>query len=71
MIQHTICLGYHCKKLKKSCKILLKKDRKRDFGLVCSYPAIGLLNYLGKVVEKIMAKQLILYCEIYFKLYLG
>ena len=47
------------------------KGRKRDFGLVKSYWVISLLNCVGKVVEKVVAKELSQYCENYFKLHLG
>ena len=71
LVQQTICLGYHPKEWKKGRGILLKKGGKRDLGLVRSYRVISLLNCLGKVVEKLVAEQLALYCETYSKLHPG
>lgn len=51
--------------------MFLEKEGKRDFGLVKSYQIIILLNCMGKVVEKMMAKELSQYCKDYSKLYPG
>ena len=56
---------------KRAQEILLEKGGKRDFGLVRSYQVISLLNCIGKVVEKVVAKELSHYCEDYSKLHLG
>lgn len=69
MVQQTIRLGYHLKEWKRDREILLKKGGKRDLGLVRSYRVISLLNCMGKVVEKVVAKQLSQYCETYSKLH--
>lgn len=37
----------------------IKKSGKRDFTFIKSYKVISLLNYMGKLVEKVKAKQLI------------
>lgn len=50
---------------------MLEKSEKQDLGLVHLYRVISLLNYLGKVVGKVVAEQLVLYYEVYFKLDLG
>ena len=56
---------------KRARGILLKKGGKRDFGLVPSYCVICLLNCIGKVVEKVVAKELSQYWEDYSKLHQG
>ncbi len=63
LIQQTMHLGYHSKEWKKGRGILLEKGGKLDLGLVRSYQVISLLNCLGKVVEKLVAERLALYCE--------
>ena len=71
LVQQTIRLGYHPKEWKKGRGILLEKGGKRDLGLVRSYQVISLLNCLGKVVEKLVAERLALYCETHSKLHSG
>ncbi len=71
MVYHAIRLGYHPKEWKKARGILLEKGGKRDFGLVRSYRVISLLKCMGKVVEKVVAKELSQYCEYYSKLHPG
>ena len=71
MVYHAIRLGYHPTEWKKARGILLQKGGKRDFGLVRSYRVISLLNCVGKVVEKVVANELSLYCEMYSKLHSG
>ncbi len=71
MVYHVIRLGYHPTEWKKARVILLEKGGKRDFGLVRSYRVISLLNCIGKVVEKVVAKELSQYCEIFSKLHPG
>lgn len=45
-------------RIKKTREILYEKGRKYDFELVKSYQVINLLNFIGKVVEKVIAKEL-------------
>ena len=71
IVYHAIRLGYHPIEWKKARGILLKKGGKRDFGLVRSYRVISLLNCMGKVVEKVVAKGLSQYYEDYSKLHPG
>ncbi len=49
----------------------MEKSNKRDHTLVKSYRVISLLNCLGKVVEKLVAEKLSLFCEAQEKLYKG
>ena len=56
MIQQAIQLGYHPKAWKKKREILVKKSGKQDLELVRSYQVISLLNCLGKILEKVIAK---------------
>ena len=71
MVYHAIRLGYHPTEWKRARGILLEKGGKRDLGLFRSYRVIGLLNCIGKVVEKVVAKVLSHYCEDYSKLHPG
>ena len=70
MVYHAIQLGYHPTEWKRAQRILLQKGEKRDFGLIRFYRAISLLNYMGKVVEKLVANKFFLYCKNYSKLHL-
>ena len=69
MVYHTLHLGYDFIKWKKTRGILFEKGGKRNFELIRSYQVINLLNGIGKIVEKIVAKELSHYCEKYSKLY--
>ncbi len=71
IVYHAVRLGYHPREWKKARGILLEKGGKRDFGLVRSYRVISLLNCIGKVVEKMVAKELSQYCEDYSMLHPG
>lgn len=54
----AIRLQYHPEKWRHAKGVLLEKPNKRDCSLVKSYRVISLLNCLGKIVEKLVAKQL-------------
>ena len=47
----------------------MEKPNKRDCILVKLYKIISLLNYLGKVVEKLVAEKLSQFCEAQEKLH--
>ena len=70
-VYHNLQLGYHTTRWKRARGILLEKGGKRDFGLVRSYRVISLVNCIGKVVEKVVAKELSRNFEDYSKLYPG
>lgn len=70
-VQHVIRLGYHPKKWRKARGILLQKPSKRDFGLARLYLVISLINFMRKVVEKVVTEQFSRYCEIYIKFHPG
>ena len=69
MVQQAIRLGYHPQEWKQACGILLEKGGKRDLTLVKSYKVISLLNYMGKVLEKVVSKQLSHFSKNFMKLY--
>lgn len=71
MVYYAIQLNYYPTEQKKAQKILFEKRRKQDFRLVRSQQVISLLNYIGKVVNKIVAKKLSHYDKDYFKLHPG
>lgn len=52
-------------------KVLLKKPNKRDHTLIKYYWVISFLNCLGKVIKKVIAKQLLQFCKANKKLYKG
>lgn len=54
---------------KPTCNILLKKKEKYDWTLIKSYRIICFLNYIDKVLEKVIAEQLLELSENFPKLY--
>ena len=58
IVNHAKRLGYHPREWIKAWGKLLEKRWKQDFGLVRSYRVMSLLNCMGKVVEKVVAKKL-------------
>lgn len=69
MVQQAIWLGYHPREWKRAHGILLKKRGKRDLTLVKSYRVITLLNFMGKLVEKVIAEQLSQFSDNFLKLH--
>ena len=50
--------GYHPKVWKQATSYILKKPKKPDYSKPKVYRVISLLNYLGKVSERILARRL-------------
>ena len=50
--------GYHPKVWKQATGFILKKPKKPDYSLPKAYRVIALLNCLGKVLERILARRL-------------
>ena len=71
VVAQAIRLQYHPQRWRHAKGVLLEKPNKRDRTLVKSYRVISLLNCLGKVVEKVVAKQLSDFCEVNEKLHKG
>ena len=71
MVYHAIRLGYHFTEWKKAQGVFLEKRGKRDLSLVQSYLVISLLNRIGKVIEKVIARELSQYCKKRSKLHTG
>lgn len=73
MERQAIRLGYHPKEWRRELEgYCLERRENRDFGLVRLYrEVITLLDCMGKVVEKVITKQLSQYCETRHKLYPG
>lgn len=63
-------VGLSSCKIEKRSRNTFQKKEKRKFGLVKSYWVISLLNCIDKVVEIVIANELIFYGENYFKLHL-
>ena len=49
---------FHPQCWREETEVILKKQRKSDYSLLKAYRIITLLNYLGKVAEKIMTTRL-------------
>ena len=64
-------MQYHPQRWRHAKRILLEKPNKRDRTLVKFYWVISLLNFLGKVVEKVVAEQLLQFCKANGKLHKG
>ncbi|CAJ2645491.1 unnamed protein product [Trifolium pratense] len=56
--------GYHPKCWKQAKGVILRKSSKPDYSMPKAYRVISLLNYLGKVSERILAKRLSYLAEI-------
>lgn len=69
IVKNATRLHYHPTGWKRARGILLEKGYKRDKSLVKSYRVISLLNCLGKLVEKVVAVQLSVFCEANRKLH--
>lgn len=71
MVKQAIRLKYHLKKWKQARGILLEKRKKRDLTLVKSYRIISLLDCMSKILEKVIAEQLLQLSESCSKLHSG
>ncbi len=71
LVQQAIRLQYHPRSWRYAKGVLMEKPNKRDRTSVKSYRVISLLNCLGKVVEKLVARQLSEFCEAKGKLHEG
>ena len=61
--------GYHLARWKQATGIILKKPNKPDYSAPKAYRVIALLNCLGKVVERLMAKRLGALAEVTYLLH--
>lgn len=71
IVQYTIQLRYYSKEQKQVQDILLEKKEKQNLTLVKSFRIISLLNYISKILEKIIVEQLSQLLENFLKLHLG
>ena len=58
-------IGYHPKCWREGTGAILPKANKPDYKLPKAYRIITLLNCLGKIAEKLVAKRLAYLCEVY------
>jgi hypothetical protein len=58
LYQALLDIGHHPTCWKQAIGVILKKPRKLDYSLPKAYKVISLLNYLGKVSERILAQRL-------------
>lgn len=66
-----IWLDYYPRKWKQAYGILLEKEGNRDLTLVISYKIINLLNFIVKLVEKVIVEQLSQFSKNILKLHQG
>lgn len=62
-IYYTITLGYHATEWKSIREILFQKGEKQDVRLFRFDSIICLLNYISKVVKKVVGIKFSYYCE--------
>lgn len=70
-VEQPVRLRYNSREWKQARDILLQKEDKRRLTLVKSYKVIILLNCIGIVLEKVIAKRLSHYSENFMNLYQG
>jgi len=58
VVKRSLELGYAVKGWRKSVGIIMRKPNKLDYGSLNSYRIINLLEVLGKVVERVVARRL-------------
>jgi hypothetical protein len=58
LYQVLLDISHHPTCWKQAIGVILKKPRKLDYSLLKTYKVISLLNYLGKVSERILAQRL-------------
>lgn len=63
LIRTHIRLGIHLDRWKLAKEVIIPKTGKNNFGAVGAYRCISLLNWLGKVVEKMAADLISEHCE--------
>jgi hypothetical protein len=61
--------GYYSACWKQAIGVILKKPKKPDYSALKAYRVISLLNYLGKVLERILAQRLSYLAETTYLLY--
>ena len=58
VVEGSLSLGYVCERWRRSVGIVIRKPNKVDYGSPNSYRIINLLDVLGKVVERLLARRL-------------
>jgi len=58
MVKGGLGLGYVCERWRRSGGIIVRKSKKPDYGLPSSYRVINLLDILGKLLERLVARRL-------------
>lgn len=64
LIRHSLRLGHHPGAWKHAKKVMLRNPKKLNYTTVNTYCVISLLNYLGKVCNKVLADMLSEWCEV-------
>ncbi|KAI5834854.1 hypothetical protein K523DRAFT_222860, partial [Schizophyllum commune Tattone D] len=58
LVRLCVRLGHHPRSWRRAVAVALRKPRKPDYSKPRAYRLITLLECMGKVVEKVMAKRL-------------
>ena len=65
LFRACLALGYHPKQFKESNTVILKKPQKPSYDTPKAYRPIALLNTMGKVLEKLVARRISKAAETY------
>jgi len=58
IVRGSLGLGFVCRRWRRSVGIIMRKPKKPDYSLPSSYRVINLLDVLGKLVERLVARRL-------------
>jgi len=58
IVKGSLGLGYVCERWRRSVRIIMRKPNKPDYGLLSSYRVINLLDVMGKLLERLVARRL-------------
>ena len=68
MFNAYLALGYYLKQFKELNTIILKKLQKLRYNILKAYRLIALLNKIGKVLEKLVARRISKAAKTYYLL---
>ena len=58
IVRESLSMGFVCEKWRRSVGIIMRKPNKPDYGLPSSYRVINLLDVMGKLIERLVARRL-------------
>lgn len=71
LIRQCIRLGFHRQAWKTAKGVMLRKPNKIEYMVVKTYRVISLLNFLGKLCEKVAVKMIVDWCKVHHILHEG